>query len=228
MRRFTAITVALAAASLSTACTESVQRVRPIPIESSAPAQAGNRAPTIQSVAIQPVEPGPGDALACIAWASDAEGDAIDFEYRWRIDGAPAGVGDTLVGPFFRGQSVTCTATPRDAAGLGRAAQSAPWVFAPAPKAVARVTLDPARATDQTPLRCGVVGDPSAAEIGWYINDALLSDATGAGLPAGRAAPGDRVRCQVRLDGLVIDSNARTIGRDGGQFAQLTSLPSAP
>lgn len=233
MSRFTCIAVALTAAALTTACTESVEYVRPIPIAPAeapapaAPASVSNRAPMIRSVAINPIEPGPGEALACIALASDPEGDPIEFAYRWQIDGTPAGQGDTLVGPFFRGARVTCSATPRDPGAIGAAVESAPFVVAPPKRAVARIALDAVGAGDAIALRCGIAGDPSRARIAWHVNEAPLVDAHAIELPSGRAKAGDRVRCRVELDGLVMESEERVIGGIDA-FAHVTSLPTGP
>lgn len=56
----------------------------------SASARVGNRAPEIENILFAPAdEPKRGEPLVATPIASDADGDEIEFEYEWRVNGEP-------------------------------------------------------------------------------------------------------------------------------------------
>lgn len=54
----------------------------------SASARVGNRAPEIENILFEPAdEPKRGEPLVATPIASDADGDEVEFEYEWRVNG---------------------------------------------------------------------------------------------------------------------------------------------
>lgn len=232
MYRSPRIAVCLAALATTAlcACTESVERVRPIPIGAAVTAEVANTPPVVESVAIVPIQPS-GEGYACVPIARDAEGDPIEFHYRWHIDDVAAGKGDTLEGPFLPGQVVGCTVIPRDGRATGDAVASRSIVIE-GPRAVAvQLAIEPEVAASDAPLRCGVIDGAGAPAVEWLVNGVRLRDAHGVTLPAERTRAGDRVHCRVQLgagaDRVTLTSPQRLIGALG-EIAHATSLPTGP
>ena len=75
-----------------------------------------NSKPVIGSLSLSPEEPRINDDLTCTASdVSDIDGDTVEINFAWMIDGAQAGDGtDTLSGPFTVDSVIECWATPND------------------------------------------------------------------------------------------------------------------
>lgn len=59
-------------------------------VPSRAPAaeqQGENRAPVLSDLRLEPVRPGPGEAVEARAIARDPDGEPVDFRYRWSVNG---------------------------------------------------------------------------------------------------------------------------------------------
>jgi len=50
-------------------------------------ALASNQAPVIDSVHLEPTNPRPGERITALVAATDPDGDPLEIEYRWRVDG---------------------------------------------------------------------------------------------------------------------------------------------
>jgi hypothetical protein len=73
-----------------------------------------NAAPELLSARLVPEVFGPGDALGIEVEAHDPDGDPVTVEYRWTVNGRPAGGGKTIGAELKRGDSFTVEATPFD------------------------------------------------------------------------------------------------------------------
>jgi len=91
MKRANAWTLAAAGVALAAlaGCGESEKAAsgRPLGAVPQATARQGNSAPQITQVILQPSEPKPGAVLQARAEATDADGDALHFQYLWSVDG---------------------------------------------------------------------------------------------------------------------------------------------
>jgi len=73
-----------------------VAQEAPAPVAEVAPAPGGaNQAPTVDSIEVHPRRPQPGSRVTASAQATDPEGKAVRFEYRWRLNGREIGQGDS-------------------------------------------------------------------------------------------------------------------------------------
>jgi hypothetical protein len=69
----------------------------------------GNRAPTVTSIAIQPsLTPTVADAIKAIPRGEDPDGDPIEFQYSWRVNGSylDEGAEELPAGRFRRGDKI--------------------------------------------------------------------------------------------------------------------------
>lgn len=73
-----------------------------------------NAAPELLSASLVPEVFGPGDSLALEAEAHDPDGDPVTVQYRWTVNGRPAGSGKTIGAELKRGDTFTVEATPFD------------------------------------------------------------------------------------------------------------------
>lgn len=81
-----------------------------------------NAPPEIRSLAFATVPGEGGDGLAVEAAGADADGDEVSFEIAWTRNGGPAGEGERIPGPLFRGDRIVVTVTPSDGKVRGRTA----------------------------------------------------------------------------------------------------------
>src|SRR5215472_5506913 len=91
MRRGKTWTIAAAGVALAAlaGCGDSEKAAsgRSMGAAAQATARQGNSAPQITQVILQPTEPRPGALLQARAEATDADGDALHFQYLWSVDG---------------------------------------------------------------------------------------------------------------------------------------------
>lgn len=76
----------------------------------------GNAPPSVDEVELSPTEVFEATTLSCVGTGgADPDGDVVEFEYTWDIDGRELRGGDTLVGSDFeKGDEIVCTITPVD------------------------------------------------------------------------------------------------------------------
>jgi len=82
----------------------------------SAPAPGSEHPPRIDSLALSPPSPRPGEVTVAEVHASGPEGDAVQLSYVWRVDGKvrpEQGASLTASGP--RGTQIEVEVTPHDA-----------------------------------------------------------------------------------------------------------------
>jgi len=103
-----------------------------------------NSPPRVDSVTITPDPALTADELTCAYTATDDDGDSIEGDYAWSVNGASAGVGQpTLPGGFVRGDVVACEVTVIDGRGESGGARDE-IVISNTPPGAPEITLDPA------------------------------------------------------------------------------------
>lgn len=196
-----------------------------------------NTAPGITDVTISPPSPTPTSTLTC-GWSgySDLDGDTDVSTIAWTVDGAAAGSGTTLAGPFTSGSVVTCTVTPFDGTDAGTPVSDTVTVSNTAP-VVNSVTLVPDPAYTDDTLAASVStsdadGDTLAVTYAWYVNGAVVP-ATGSTLDgASWFDRGDDVYVVVTADDGTttdsLDSNVVTIGNLEPSIRSVSVTPGSP
>lgn len=91
--------------------------------------------PSLEAVTIEPPLPSPGESVTCEGGAVvDLDGDPVEVQYAWFVDGVAAGDGPTTVAPELDGAELTCVATPIASGTPGTPVQASVRVYArPAP-----------------------------------------------------------------------------------------------
>ncbi len=146
-----------------------------------AEAPAGNnRAPVIERFDVSPGQPTVLDTMVVKAKASDPDGQALDLEYRWEVDGEKVAVrGDELdLSAYRRGQTVSVTLTASDGV-LEKTLSMVPVEIANAPP---QFETDPARIRTIEGFRLSAK-DPDGDSITWSLEGAppmMSIDARGA------------------------------------------------
>lgn len=73
-----------------------------------------NIRPVVAKAEILPRVPKAQDGLKASAIGSDRDNDPVTFNYEWLKNGEPAGIGETLDGPFLREDMISLKVTPSD------------------------------------------------------------------------------------------------------------------
>ena len=169
-----------------------------------------NSAPVVDTVSIAPELISTGDVLMCTYdgfWDPDGLEDENHTTFRWTINGADAGTGDTLVGGFSGGDLIGCHVLPADADDTGIEVAAYDSVENSSPT-ISGVSIDPIAPTAESVLTCGwtgwmdIDGDPDLSIAEWSVDtaddesDTFEVVGTGTSL-AGMFFGGDRVKCTV-------------------------------
>lgn len=124
-----------------------------------------NGPPSVDSVELSGAPARETDSLGCIVQASDLEGDAIEIDLSWFVNGVLASTGELLDGgDFDRGDEVWCAAQARDEFGSGVLVESEhTFILNSAPdQPVMTLTPDPALPGDL--LTCTPTSPPQDAD----------------------------------------------------------------
>ena len=118
------------------------------PTESGEAASAGpltvaDTAPVLEGVSLDPAEIYEATTVTCVPGVvSDADGDAVSYDWSWTVNGADAGSAETLDGSAFdKGDLVACTATPTDGMEAGDAVTSEEIEVSNTPPVLSGATL---------------------------------------------------------------------------------------
>ncbi len=184
----------------------------------------GNTAPEAPGVAVTPAGPAPGadDLLCSITPSADVDGDTVDYQFAWTVDGAPyAGAttttypGDTVPGAATAtGETWTCTVTPSDGTDTG-------------PAGIASVSVDCELSTWYADADSDTYGDPGVAveaceQPAGTVDNALDCDdtpVTGAGThPGAPEVPYDDIDQDCHEGDLVdVDGDGWDAAEVGGE-----------
>ena len=163
---------------------------------------AGNLAPTVREVVLEPATPRLGERVTARAEVADPEGDPVSLEFRWRIAGRELdATGPSIaVAGARRGDSVVVTVVARDASGES-APETASARIGNLPPTLIRVDLTPPQihaGADvlASPRATDPEGDEIEFDYRWWVNGREV-DVREATLPAGHYARGDRIELEV-------------------------------
>ena len=93
-----------------------------------------NIPPIVARAKIIPSVPKANDILKIEVTGNDRDGDPVSFFYEWSRDGSSSGSGDTLEGPFKRGDKISITIRPFDGEEYGQSITLATSIFNSPPK----------------------------------------------------------------------------------------------
>jgi hypothetical protein len=118
----------------------------------SATAEVDNAAPIMTSVTLSEAEITRETSISADVEATDADADAITYDYDWIADGIDVGDMATLPGTVLkRGQGVYVTVTPYDEYGAGTPMRSEALVVGDSPSRITSLSLSPTTVrTDDT------------------------------------------------------------------------------
>jgi len=154
-----------------------------------------NSSPVVDSLTLDPADPGTDDTVAATVSTSDAEGDSVTVTYAWFVDGVETGhTGTTLDGAswFDKDQTVTVEVTPDDGTDAGATASDSVTVANSPPGAptLAITPSTPDVGTDD--LVCEVDVDAADADgdaityvMTWTVDGTAYSSAGDTGDSAG-------------------------------------------
>ncbi|MBM4390264.1 MAG: hypothetical protein FJ090_04010 [Deltaproteobacteria bacterium] len=128
-----------------------------------------NRAPVIERFTVSPGQPTVIDTLVVKADASDPDGQDVDLEYRWEVDGQKVAVrgAELELGDYSRGQRVTVALTVSDGA-LEKSLATEPIEIVNAPP---QFRTDPAKIRTVEGFQV-VAEDPDGDAITWSLEGA--------------------------------------------------------
>jgi hypothetical protein len=162
----------------------------------------GDQPPTLFAARITPDPATAADTLSVIADVTDPDGDEIDLQVTWLINGV-AITDELALGPGIaaRGDTVTALVTATD--GLSRSVER----VTPALRitnsvpSVAFAMVEPAELSEGLAARCVVVGwsdaddDEQAIHTRWFVNGILKSESDA--INGANFAKGDEVSCSA-------------------------------
>ena len=160
---------------------------------------AGNSAPVVLSVAIDPDPAVVGDTLACNYSASDPDGESLGTTFTWTVNDEVIGTSDTLPSGFVGGDEVACTVTVDD--GMDSDSGSAALTIGNTAPILTSVTLTPEAPVEGDTLRCEPSGSDADGQTvtytyEWTVDGVSLAD-SGPTLGDDSWHKGDDVTCTV-------------------------------
>jgi len=172
-----------------------------------------NTAPSISLAYFAPPVVGTDDVLGVEVVGFDGDGDIVNYQYSWMVDGEPAG-GDypMLTGEiwFNKDQSVEVHVTPYDAHSVGEVYTVGPIIVGNSPPESLDVKITPEHPDmGDHDLTCLVNeaptdpdGDSIEYEVTWYrdgspYEDALSTDLSGDFIPAEVLVEGETWTCEI-------------------------------
>jgi hypothetical protein len=87
----------------------------------------GNTPPIIEGLALEPKEPKVGDRIQIVVDGKDADGDAVQYRFKWRRNSQVVQEGEHNVldtSNFSRGDTITAAVVPQDQTGAGKEVQA--------------------------------------------------------------------------------------------------------
>ncbi|MCB9664039.1 MAG: hypothetical protein H6732_07985 [Alphaproteobacteria bacterium] len=209
------------------------------------PVLIGNSPPEVVSAAVSAASIDDPITLSGVVTSDPDPVDTVTLTYKWFVDGAPAGTGESLAaGTAARGTPVRCELTPTDSAGLaGPVFSTATTSVGNRDPVVTSVSLSPAAptVTDDivaTSTTDDADGDSVDVVYTWYVDDGVseveVGGIVGDTLPGGPGAVfarGDKVRVEATpidafSSGVAVPSDAVTVENSVPTLAEVTFSPS--
>jgi len=193
-----------------------------------------NSAPAVDSVQVLPESPQTGDELTCDYSTSDTDGDAVEVEITWAVNGFTVAVtGDTMDSSWTsKSDVVSCTVTPTDETDDGEALTSGAVIIGNTAPSIAGVRIVPEELYAGDAPTCeydgyaDVDGDADASTIEWSVNGSVVG--TGAVLSS-PFRKDDVVSCLVTpFDGFTAGtpvSESVTVDNTAPSIESVTMLP---
>lgn len=165
-----------------------------------------NSSPVLSSVVLGPEPAYVTTILQCTpGTSSDADGDAIGFQYQWKVNGTTvSGVSTSFysASTLKAGNTVQCIVTPVDDLSSGSPVASNIVTLANQPPVVTSVDLSPTLAYETTTLTCTAngVSDPDGDTVtltySWFVNGTKNAVTTKT-MNGSNFNRGDEVQCAV-------------------------------
>ena len=230
MRRF-AISVAISA--ICVACGEgSPPAGAPAPASQDFSEVAGNRAPILESVRLDPAEPAQGATLRAVVTARDPDGQPVTLTHRWFVDGAEQRTSEpslALTG-VAKGAEIRVSVTASDGELASDAVESSARVIDRPPSITATLLKPEGSVAPGHPVSASAMaGDPDGDAIDfeytWFVNDERRSD--GSLFKTDGLSSGDTIYAEVRAsDGANWTDPLRTaVVTVGSAHPKITSTP---
>ena len=171
--------------------------------ESEASVTVQNSTPEIISVRVSPNQGvDTFGTLTASASASDIDGDEVEIEYTWYVNGTALDVdGSVLSGDHFaKGDSVHVEATPVDGESMGEPVASNAVVILNTPPKIDGVTITPEDIFEESAVKCEAVGwydadgDTPTVTATWLVNGEVIEGVTG-DLTGDYFGKDDLIRC---------------------------------
>jgi hypothetical protein len=142
-------------------------------------AKNANRPPVIEYVSIQPGAPTAGQDLWADVKAKDPDGDPVEYDFEWMVNGAevPNAAESTLPSGWFqKGDEVKCLVVPSDGRIKGQPEASQTITIANSPPVIDEIRIEPDVLRREDEARVVVEahdldGDPITVKCDWYTND---------------------------------------------------------
>jgi len=175
---------------------------------------AGNEAPVIESVTLEPGQPVAHQRLRAVVVASDPDGDALELGYAWRVGGRSVeSGGESIEVPALdKGAAIEVTVTASDGRNESASETARVRVGNQRPDLVA-VALRPegdvnrGKPLTAVPAASDPDGDALSFSYRWMVNGTPV-DETGDTLDTSELKRGDTVRLRVVANDGDADSNA--------------------
>jgi len=175
---------------------------------------AGNEAPVIESVELEPAQPVAHQRLQAVVVASDPDGDPIELGFAWRVGGRNVEAdGDSIEVPALgKGDSIEVTVTASDGRNES-ASETARVRVGNQPPDLVAVALRPegdvnrGKPLTAVPAASDPDGDALSFSYTWMVNGDAVEEA-GDTLDTSKLKRGDTVRLRVVANDGDQDSNA--------------------
>jgi hypothetical protein len=170
----------------------------------SAPVVVANHVPVVTDVSVSPAAPQPGQQLTARAAARDDDGDPVEYDWEWRVNGEPVSdaAGPVLPGEHVKsGVQIVAVVSPRDPYHAGQPVQ-APPVGAPNQPPV--ISSQPPTAAGPVYVYQVVAADPDGDRLRYYLDmgpDGMMLDRESGRLEwSVRPRPGKKAAVTLRAD----------------------------
>ncbi len=197
---------------------------------------AGNRAPIIESVRLDPAEPAQSATVSAVVMARDPDGQPVKLVHRWFVDGAE----QRTDAPTFalegvaKGAEIRVSVVASDGVLTSDAMEWSARVIDRLPQITSAVLAPEGSVASGQPISARAAaadpdGDPVDFEYAWFVNGERRSD-TGSVLATDGLKGGDAIYAEVRAsDGSNWSDPQRTASVSiGGAHPEITSTPPGP
>jgi hypothetical protein len=226
--------IGVAVAALCVGCGDSAPAPEAgVPAASGDLASAGNSAPILESVRIEPSEPAQGSVLRAVVQARDPDGQGVVLTHRWFVDGSEQGSGDAslALGQTGKGAQIRVSVTASDGVLVSDASEASARVVDRTPSITDTILVPsgPVAPGQTISARAGAMdpdGDPVDFEYTWFVNGERR-DETGALFATDALKQGDAIQAEVRAtDGNTWAEPQRTpVVTVGSAHPEITSTP---